>query len=138
MKPRPLALIAGVVFAVSFLLPSFADANGFECFSACWSLLRQLTDESQNPVFTRIYYSAFVLTNVAFAAVLATGLLSQRLYRVRFFITVAAFFHVVSWFVLNVPKQSVEALKVGYYVWLLAYCLLLASLLVENSRKPAA
>lgn len=138
MKPRALLLAAGALFAVSFFLPAYVNSNGFECLRWCGSLWRELGEPTEDPFFQRVYYPGFVVTNVLFVAILAIGLTNRRVFTARFVTGAAAFFHVVSWFFLNLFKDSIEAIKPGYYLWLLAYALLLAALLVENKKSAAA
>ena len=138
MKSRTLTLIAGAVFAVSYFLPAYDSHRGYQCFQWCWTLLLDLADESQDPLFLRLYYPAFVLTNVLFVAIVAFTLASPRWFRTRLFLCMLAFFHVLSWLILNVNKDSFSAIMPGYYAWFAAYGLLLAALLVENKKPSAA
>lgn len=139
MKPRPLTLLAGAVFAVSYFLPSYENQRGYQCFLWCWSMLLDVFNSSEDPLLSRLYYPTFVLTNVLFVAIAIAGLASAaRFFRTRFFLCALAFFHVVSWLVLNVTKDSFSSLMPGYYVWLAAYGLLLAALLAENKKSSAA
>lgn len=135
MKSHRLALAAGALFALSYFLPAYAGARGYECFLHCWDLFGRF---SADEPLRWLYYVAFVPGNLVFAAALAAGLASQpRLLRTRFILTSAALFHVLSWLLLNLIKESSETIEIqpGYYVWLLAYLLLVASQLAENRRS---
>ncbi|MDF3058791.1 MAG: hypothetical protein K0R17_3006 [Rariglobus sp.] len=138
MKPRPLALIAGAVFALSFFLPAYSGSTGFKCFLFCWGLLCDFQGQSNGEPFAWLYYSAFVPTNLLFAATFALGLATPRFFHARLLLTVAAFLHVLSWLALNASEESLLTLEPGYFAWLLAYLLLFASLVLENKKKSAA
>jgi len=138
MNSRTLTWIAGAVFAVSYFLPAYDSQRGYQCFVWCWGFLTGLVDDSQDPLFLRLYYPAFVLTNVLFVTIVAATLASPRFFRTRLFLCMLAFFHVLSWLILNVNKESFSALMPGYYAWFAAYGLLLAALLVENKKPSVA
>ncbi len=134
MKPKTLSLIAGVVFTLSFFLPAYVDSTGFECFNFCLKLIPRFPTESL-PKW--MYYSAFVLTNLTFVAVVALDFSRTGLKKARLIISAVAFFHVLSWLLTNIFRNEISMLKSGYFLWLLAYALLLAAQIRRTSSKPA-
>lgn len=137
MKTRYLVWLSGGLFLLAHLLPAYLDLRGFKCFSHCLNILWRPADDT--PVLGWLYYSGFVLTNLAFVAVWITGLVSRSYLKTRFIVSALAFFQVASWLLLNLRKESDSdsfPIQAGYYVWLLAYALLLASQVLET-RKPS-
>ncbi|HEY9249005.1 MAG TPA: hypothetical protein VIO38_07730 [Rariglobus sp.] len=140
MNPRSLSLAAGALFAVSYFLPAFAGSRGVQCLLFCWDLLRRAPGDE---LLGWLYYSAFVPTNLLVAPIIVLTLMSgDRFVRTRFFVATALFFHVLSWLLLNWLKETSVArmeLQVGYFVWLLAYALLvLAQFLAVRKPLPPA
>ncbi len=131
MKPRTLLFVAGAAFIISYFLPAYSGSKGLECFKFCWSLLWKYPGESP---LKWLYYSGFVLTNIAFVIVFTLGLARSGFYKTRFIVTAVAFFHVLSWLLVNVRKEDITSIQAGYYLWLVAYVLLLASQ-ISGSRK---
>ena len=134
MKTRTLPLIAGALFALSFFLPAYAGATGFGCFRFCLELIPKFPSES---LLRWLYYSAFVLTNLAFVVILALDVARAASHKTRLVVSVIAFLHVLSWLSVTLSEGDFHSLQIGYFLWLLAYALLLASQLVA-ARKPAA
>lgn len=132
MKISRLSAAAAAVFVLSHVLPAYQDAPGFTCLRYCWDLLFKSPADAP---FKWVYYVAFVPTNLVFVAALALGWFRDGLLRSRFIATSAAFFHVLSWLLMNVRREDIGSLTIGYYLWLLAYALLLASQIREN-RAP--
>ncbi len=134
MKPRTLLWVAGAVFITSFFLPAYSGSNGFECFNYCLGILLKYPEDS---FLKWLYYAGFVVTNIAFALVLALRLVRSRFRITGFIVTAVAFFHVLSWLLVHLRKEDIALIKAGYYLWLLAYGLLLVAQILEG-RKPNA
>ncbi|MFA6961538.1 MAG: hypothetical protein WC205_12355 [Opitutaceae bacterium] len=128
MRSRQLLFLAGAIFAVSFFLPAYSGSTGYACFNFCLELIPKFPTES---LFKWLYYSAFVLTNITFVVMFGLWLLRVNRLKTRFIISSVAFFHVLSWFFINIRREDIGTLQVGYYLWLLAYALLLASQISE-------
>lgn len=134
MKPRALLLVAGAVFAVSFFLPAYADSTGLECFNFCLGLIRKFPTESP---LKWLYYSAFFPTNLAFITLFTLGFSRPSFHKTRFIVSAAAFFHVLSWLLVNVRREDIGMLKIGYFLWLASFTLLVAAQ-ISAARKSAA
>jgi hypothetical protein len=132
---RNLGCSAVAILVISHLLPAYGDGSGFACFQFCWqTLCGQGADVFSGGWF---YYSGFAISNVLFIGLAAALLVTKKARRLRSVISVIFFLHVLSWFVLHLlgkPPQLTE-LKSGYYVWLIAYGLLMAAHLW---KEPAA
>jgi hypothetical protein len=147
---RNLGLAALVVFIISFFLPAFEDMSGFASFAFCWDIL--LGNESSGNI--RIlsgawfYYSGFVISNIFFVGLVAALLVTRKIRRLRSVLSLVCFLQALSWLVLfavsGEPSQ-IAAIKVGYYVWLIAYGLLVTAHLWKRmfnqdtaaNRRPA-
>lgn len=132
VKPKTLFLIAGAVFALSFFLPAYGDSTGLECFNFCLGVTLQFPAESL-PQW--LYYSAFVPANLAFVVIFALGFVRIGFHKTRFIVSALAFFHVLSWLLVNLTKEDFM-LKSGYFLWLLAYTLLIIAQ-ISPARKSA-
>lgn len=133
VKSKPLFLIAGFIFAASFLPPAYNDSRGFNCFNFCLGVA--LEGPSQSPA-KWLYYSAFVPANLAFIVIFALGFVRIGFHKTRFIVSALAFFHVLSWLLINLRRDDIRMLKVGYFLWLLAYGLLLAAQ-ISSARESA-
>src|SRR5262245_20105963 len=123
---RNLGLAALVVFIVSFFLPTFEDMSGFASFAFCWDTLLGHSILSGG----WLYYSGFVVSNVLFVGLVAALFVTRKMRRVRSVFSVVCFLQALSWLVLftisGKPSQ-ITGIKVGYYVWLIAYGLLVTA-----------
>lgn len=133
MKPKTLLLIAGVVFGLSFFLPAYSDSSGFDCFKFCLGVTLEGPTQSA-PKW--LYYSAFVPANLAFVAIFALGFVRIGFHKTRFIVSTLAFFHVLSWLLVNLRKDDITLLKIGYFLWLFAYALLIIAQ-ISAARKSA-
>src|SRR5262245_17403907 len=132
--PRNFELIAVVVFVISHFLPAYGDGSGFACFGVCWNML--LGHDSEILSGGWFYYSGFAISNVLFIGLVLALFVTKKCRRLRSLVSVVCFLHVLSWLVLHVlqrPPQITE-IKIGYYVWLMAYGLLVAAHL---RKEPA-
>jgi hypothetical protein len=132
---RILGWIAMVVFAISHVLPAYSDGSGFTCFVACWNMLLGRDGESFSGGW--FYYSGFAISNILFIGLVVALLLTKKWRGVRSLISVVFFLHVFSWFALQVFQQppQITEIKIGYYVWLMAYGLLVAAHLWKAPRE---
>ena len=93
------------------------------------------------------YYSGFAVSNILFPLLVVVLFITKKGRRVRAVISVVFCFHVLSWVVVHIfgkPSEIAE-LKIGYYVWLTAYGLLVAAHLwkepsesLESIRAPSS
>jgi hypothetical protein len=132
--PQSLTLGALVVFVLSHLLPAYENASGFSCFRFCGEVLLRREETQLGAWF---YYSGFAIANLLFIGLVATQFFTKQGRNLRSVVSVICFLHVLSWLVLHIipdPSQLAE-LKIGYYVWLIAYGLLVTAHLW---KAPAA
>ena len=81
-----------------------------------------------------LYYSGFVVSNIAFL-VLGSGLFVTRKSRsFRLFASLIILLHTISWLFVNIGG-NISEIEVGYYLWLTAYVLLLAAHLTKEPSK---
>jgi hypothetical protein len=134
--PRNLGLIAIVVFIISYFLPAFGDMSGFACFGYCWSMF--LGHDAEILSGAWFYYSGFVISNILFIGLVVALFATTKIRRLRSVVSIVCFLQVLSWVVLfaisGKPSQVAE-LKIGYYVWLIAFVLLVATHLRQKSAE---
>lgn len=124
---RNLALGALVLFVVSHFLPAYDTISGFACFWDCWNMLLGHHTEILSGGW--FYYSGFVISNILFIGLVVALFVTKKSRRLRSVVSVVFFLHVLSWLVLHTFEQppQITQLKIGYYVWLIAYGLLVAA-----------
>ena len=129
---RNLGLAALVVFIISFFLPAFEDMSGFASFAFCWDTLLGHEPTGNVRILSGgwFYYSGFVMSNILFVGLVAALFLTKKIGRLRSVFSLVCFLQALSWLVLfaisGKPSQ-ITAIKVGYYVWLIAYGLLVTA-----------
>jgi hypothetical protein len=131
---RILGLVAAVVFIISHFLPAYGDGSGFACFKACWEMFLGDADVLSGGWF---YYSGFVIANNLFIVLVAALFITKKYRGLRLGVSVVCFLHVLSWLVLHVlekPHKPTE-IKIGYYLWLIAYALLVVAHLRKESSE---
>ena len=133
--PRNSGLVAFVAFVVSHFLPAYGDGSGFACFGFCWNMLWGRDGEILSGGW--FYYSGFVLANVLFIGLVLALFVTKKSRRPRLVVSVAVFLHVLSWLALHIFRQppQIAEIKLGYYVWLVAYGLLVAAHLWPAPEK---
>jgi hypothetical protein len=127
MTPRNLGLVAVVIFVISHLLPAYGDGSGFACFGFCWSTL--LGRDTEILSGSWFYYSGFAIANVLFVGLSVALWVTKRSRRLRAVVAIALFLQVLSWLALHILQQppQITEIKCGYYVWLIAYGLLVVA-----------
>jgi hypothetical protein len=139
MKPtRRFALAALVIFVVSHFLPAYNDGSGFACFTFCWKTL--LGEDNNILTGGWFYYSAFAIANILFVALVTALFATKGGRKCRLVLSVLMFLQVLSWWILHLfqkPPQLAD-IKIGYYLWLIAYGLLAAAHLFKEPTKSAA
>jgi hypothetical protein len=125
-------LAALVLFIISFFLPAFEGMSGFASFAFCWNTLlgHQPFGNVRIPSGEWFYYSGFVISNILFVGLVAALFLTKKPGRLGSVFSIVCFLQALSWLVLPAisgdPSQ-ITAIKVGYYVWLIAYGLLVTA-----------
>ena len=132
--PRNLGLVAVVVFVISHFLPAYGDGSGFACFGVCWNMLWGHDAEILSGGW--FYYSGLAISNILFIGLAVALFVTKKGRRLRRVVSVVCFLHVLSWLVLHILQQppQVTEIKIGYYVWLIAYGLLVVA---HFWREPA-
>ena len=125
--PRKMGLAAVVAFVISHFLPAYIDGSGFACFGVCWKMFVGSDVEVLSGGW--FYYSGFVISNILFIGLAVALFVTGKGPRLRSVVSVVFFLHVLSWLVVHVFQQpsQIAELKIGYYVWLIAYGLLVAA-----------
>jgi hypothetical protein len=133
--PRKLGLVAVVLFVISHFLPAYGGGSGFACFQFCWNVM--LGHDTQILSGGWFYYSGLAISNILFIGLVAALFLTKKGRRIRSVVSAVLFLQVLSWLVLHLlqPPQ-VNEIKVGYYVWLVAYGLLVAAHLWKEQGEP--
>ena len=129
---RNLGLAALVVFLISFFLPAFADMSGFASFAFCWDTLLGHEPSGNIRILSGgwFYYSGFVVSNVLFVGLVTALFLTRKIGRLRSVFSLVCFLQALSWlvlFIISGKPSQITAIKVGYYVWLIAYGLLVTA-----------
>ena len=124
---RNLGLIAVVVFVISHFLPAYGKGSGFACFGVCWNMLLGRDAEILSGGW--FYYSGFAISNILFIGLVVALFVTEKIRRLRLVVSVVFMVHVLSWLVLHIFQQpsQITEIKIGYYVWLSAYGLLVAA-----------
>src|SRR5216684_6606975 len=122
MKPRlVLASVTAIIFAVSFLLPAYGPDNGLNCFLYCWGGLIKFPPEKWG---AWLYYGGFAVSNILFVGFLALAFTQRKFSKGAVILIAIMGLHVLSWLVLNLVWDGWKTgLRIGYFVWLLAYIL---------------
>jgi hypothetical protein len=127
--------ISGLSFALSFFLPSFetnpsSALSGFACLRICLSVFLHSGDGKNAPVGAWFYYSGFVAANFIFVLLFGATLFSNAYAGLRCWMSSIILLQVLSWLVVNVVTMEDGdhfSLKVGYFIWLLAFISLLCA-----------
>jgi len=124
---QKLGLVAIALFVISHFLPAYGDGSGFACFGVSWDTL--LGHGAKFPAGSWFYYSGFAISNILFPVLVVALFVTERAPKLRAIVSLVFFLHVLSWPVLNLFEQLSEfgKIRIGYYVWLIAYGLLVAA-----------
>jgi len=133
--PQKLGLVAVAVFVISHFLPAYEGGSGFACFQFCWNVL--LGHDTKILSGGWFYYSGLAISNILFIGLVVALFLTKKSRRIRSVVSAVLFLQVLSWLVLHVFQPSqVDEIKIGYYVWLVAYGLLVAAHLWKEQGEP--
>lgn len=122
-----------VLFGISLWLPAAAHLTGWECAEIARDALLNFNKAITSPELTEIwrwlYYSAFNVTNLTLLLLplLAFIPFGDRCLKAARWLAGACFLHTLSWLVLTLSRNGIRDLKAGYYLWLCAIGLLLAT-----------
>lgn len=123
-----------VLFGISLWLPAFDSYSGWKCAEIVWGCLFNF---ELKDIWGWLYHSAFNVTNFTLLVlpVLAFTPLGDRLQRAGRWLVGACFLHTLSWFFVGLFDGNIRDLKIGYYLWLLAVGVLLASCIARVSQN---
>lgn len=133
---RDYGFLASLLFIISHFLPAYGGDSGFACFEGCWGMLSGQYARILDGAW--FYYSGFVVAEILFIALLISIFVTKKCRKLRLFLSVVSFLHVLSWLVLQInfeQPSKVAEIKIGYYVWLLAYGILVAAHLRKQAGK---
>ena len=144
MKTTPaLAWLAALAFLASWFLPVIEDVPGWMAFRYALAPLVPFRDAVAPAWDDNIPQVLSALTNVMFVVLFALWI-AKQMFRPGMFvrITLACLLLNLYWFVKAWREDALSDLLVGYYVWMLAFALLLAVAVItafadrRTSRTP--
>ena len=131
MKARTwLGISITFIFVISHLLPAYGSSSGFECFRACGGAL---VDFKPDELLGWLYYGGFAVSNVLFVALVPFVFFQKQFPKTIQFLIVVLTLHVISWFPMGLETD--RTIKIGYYLWLLAYLLLTYVILTARANR---
>jgi hypothetical protein len=125
-----MALVAVLLFGVSFALPADGNMSGIASLNACWGVFTEFGKDHGADLGGWLYYSGFVLANALFVALVGALLLRPARTGLRFWISTVSTLQVFSWLVVNLfslRNGDSFDLGIGYFIWLLSFIVLLAA-----------
>jgi hypothetical protein len=133
---RPMVIMAWSLFAVSFILPSYAEGWGWQC--AGLSATAIFWPEFRSGQWQAIWFASLTLANLL---MLASPWMLLRLSKrpanmtVFRYASVAAALLVSSWVVTFFFGSDKNELKVGCFVWAASFLLLAVAPLIHRHRR---
>jgi hypothetical protein len=123
---RNLCWFAAACFLASWFLPAASEVPGWMAFRYAFSPLWPYAQGNQQGAEDVIPQVASALTNVAFV-VMFIMIMAEKVRRPGLFfrITIICFVVDLYWFAQLLRDGSVRELWIGYYVWLVAFALLM-------------
>jgi hypothetical protein len=123
---RSLAPLAAVCFLASWFLPVLQDVPGWMAFRYAFAPLWPYGPSGSTETEDAIPQVASALTNVAFV-IMFVLVLREKVRRpsLLFRVSILCFVMNLYWFVELLRDHSLHDLKVGYYVWLAAFALMI-------------
>jgi hypothetical protein len=132
-----MVLSAAVAFGVSLFLPALDHESGYLCLVDCWRIFARSDSGHTLPMGDWLYYSGFVAANALFIPLLCATWFSPAFPRVRIGISLVLVLQVFSWLIVSlfhVDKEDDFGLRVGYFLWLFSFILLLAAHIVRKDE----
>lgn len=122
---RNLALLAAACFLASWFLPVMTDVPGWMAFRYAFSSVWPFGPDNSLPAEEAVPQVASALTNGAFV-VMFIMIMRRRVPRPKmlFQVSVLCFAMNLYWFVQLARDGSLGDLLAGYYVWMVAFALL--------------
>jgi hypothetical protein len=123
---RVIAPLAAVCFLASWFLPVMQDVPGWMAFRYAFSPLWPYGPSGSTETEDAIPQVASALTNVAFVIMLILVLRGKvRRPSLLFRVSILCFVMNLYWFVELLRDGSLKDLLVGYYVWMVAFALMI-------------
>jgi hypothetical protein len=138
---RVLGWLAVVCFLASWFLPAAAEVPGWMAFRYAFAPVWPYQSSESQAVADAAPQVLSALTNVAFV-VMVVQLLAGKVTRpgLYFRVTIACFVLNLYWLVQMLRDGSARDLWIGYYVWLIAFALLviIGWMLMRGARPATA
>ncbi len=136
---RTLCCVAAACFLASWFLPALAEVPGWMAFRYALSPLWPYGEPNNQGAEDSIPQVASALTNAAFVVTFIM-VMSRKVRRPALFFRFTIIFFVIDlyWFVMFMRDGSLHDLRIGYYVWLVAFALmvLIGWMLMRPTRAP--
>jgi hypothetical protein len=136
---RYVLLLAATCFVASWFLTAVPEVPGWMAFRYALSPLWPYGEASAQGAEEIVPQVASALTNVAFVIMFAM-ILCRKVRRPGLFfrVTIICFVMNLYWFVQFARDGSLDDLRIGYYVWLAAFALMMlrAWKLMRTSSAP--
>ena len=122
---RNLGWLAVACFLAAWFLPAAPEVPGWMAFRYAFAPLWPYQSSQSQAVEDAVPHVLSALTNVVFVA-LFLQLIAGKVMRpgLYFRVAIACFVLNLYWFVQMLRDGSVRDLRIGYYVWLVAFALL--------------
>jgi hypothetical protein len=144
MLIRYLVWLAAAAFLASWFLPATEGVPGWMAFRHALSPLvpyRQIGTLGEHSIPAVLS----ALTNIMFVVLVALWI-AKQMFRAGMFVrlAIACFLLNLYWFVQAWYSHDIQSLRIGYYVWMAAFALLLAAAVLtafevrRTSRTPTA
>jgi hypothetical protein len=139
---RNLAWLAAACFLASWFLPAASEVPGWMAFRYAFAPLWAYRQSAPQGVEDVVPQVLSALTNVAFIVMFFLVILGNvRRPGLFFRAAIACFVLDLYWFVQMLRDHSLHDLWIGYYVWLVAFALLMLigwMLIITARRMPSA
>jgi hypothetical protein len=137
MKSRNLGWIAAACFVAAWFLPAASEVPGWMAFRYAFAPVWPYGAAEPTGVEDAVPQVLSALTNVVFV-VMFLQLIARRAMRPSLFfrVAIACFVLNLYWFVQLLRDGTLGDLRIGYYVWLAAFALLvlIGGMLMRGAR----
>jgi heme/copper-type cytochrome/quinol oxidase subunit 4 len=140
-RVKQLAIVAVLGWVACWFLPVMPEVPGWSAFRFALSAIWPYQGSGAEDIEDAVPQVLSALTNVVFVLMIAP-LVRGRITRPGLFIKVAIACFILNlyWFVQLARDHELGDLKIGYYVWMLAFALLIVigALIHRTSKTPTA
>ena len=134
-----------VLFIVSFFLPAYYGVSGYDCAEAVFKEMGDihLIDFQKGVLMPLYQVTSYLFFNLSNTLMVVLPVLLLTMFRNRpipTWVIVAQFvllLNVLHWpvFHLIADEESISDIDIGYYVWLVSMCLVLAASWLSRKRS---